>query len=103
MIVPVAEVLVPLPGTARRRALQRQLGVPVIDLLADQLLDGIDDAGAAGDRAEHVVGRMVPERQPHAAPCPIGPTVSLLVERLVRLGRAAEQFDLFPVEQAALH
>jgi hypothetical protein len=44
VVVPVAVILVPLPGSPDERLLKHHLGVVVVDLPAQELLHSVDDA-----------------------------------------------------------
>ena len=58
----------PFPGAAGARRLLHHFGMVVTAGGAEQPLDGVDHAIAAGEAAEDVVARRVPERQPGLVP-----------------------------------
>jgi len=53
----------PGPGAAGARLLDAHFGVVMIDLVAEQLFHGIDDARQPGDGAPEVFACLVPKDQ----------------------------------------
>ena len=99
--VPVAVVLMPIPGAAGLGRLQRQLGVVVIDLAAQQSLGGAHHPLAAGDRAEQVVAGVGPQhrRGETAVGIPHRHGVAPVADALVARERLAHQRDFLGIEQ----
>ena len=81
VLIPVAVILVPLPGPAHERLLEHQLRVVVIDLAAEDLLHGVHDSPRARDHAEEVVAGVVPQREPALAALGVFAAVGVLVQR----------------------
>ena len=67
VFVPVAVILVPLPGAADPRLLEDHLVVVMVDLAAQEPLHGVDDPPAADERAVDVVAQSVADREPDDA------------------------------------
>jgi hypothetical protein len=72
----------------------------VVDLAAEELFHGVDDSPRAGDDAEQVVARIVPEREPAFAALGVLAAIGVVVEGLVGLGRGDQQSRLLGIQEA---
>jgi len=100
-LIPVAVVLMPFPRAAGERLFDAHLGVPVIDLVAEELFHGINDPVAPGNRAKHIFTRFVPKHQPGDAAFGILAVIGMLFEGLIGLRCLPENVGFFRVKQTS--
>src|SRR3954454_24514603 len=100
VVVPVAVILVPLPGAADVRLLQDHLVMVVVDLAAEEELHGVDDPPAADERRVDVVVQVVVDRELDHAPLAVATACRLVGHPVVGAGDLAQQIDLLGVEEA---
>ena len=72
----------------------------MVHLVFKQLLHGVDDAFAAGDRAPQILPRLVPEHELRLAAFAVLEVVCVILERLVGLVRGVENPGFFGIKQA---
>jgi hypothetical protein len=93
ILIPIAVVLMPGPGPTGAGVLQDHLGVVMIDLATDELLDRVNDTAAAGHHAVDPLARMIPEGKAHLVALAIVARHCGMVESMVGAGGRAESCD----------
>ena len=101
VVVPVAVVLVPLPGAAAGGILGRELRLEVIDGTAEQRLGGIHHALAARREPVDAVTRAVPERNLGRTALAVRAIQYVVAHGGILLHGPPQQLGLLGVEHAA--
>src|SRR6516164_3597701 len=79
VVVPVAVVLMPLPGAAGARLLQDHLVVIVVHLAAEQRFHGIDNSPAADECTVDVILQFIVDAELYGSALPVPPAGGLPV------------------------
>ena len=101
VVVPVAVVLVPLPGTAVEGLLGGEFGVVVVDLAPKHVFHGVDHSPRARGQAIDTFSGVVPQRHAGALALGILAVVQARAQRWILLHRVAHQADLQGVKEPA--
>jgi hypothetical protein len=101
VVVPVAVVLMPLPGATDERLLRGELGLEVIDRAAEQRLHGVDHAGAAGRHAVDGIAGAVSQRDARRRTLRVEPIQQVVPYFGVLFHRSSQQAGLVRVEHGA--
>ena len=100
ILVPVPVVLVPGPCATDLGVLEDHLGMVMVNLPAQQLLDGVHYPVAAGEHPVNPVTRMIPEGQPNIVATAVVHRRRCLVHGVVMVGRLTKQTGLLGCEEA---
>ena len=93
VLIPITIVLMPGPGTADLGILENHLGVIVIGLVLEKLLDPIHHAMAAREHSIDAIAGMIPEGELHIVAGAVIPRGCRLVHGVVITGGFSEECD----------
>jgi len=104
LVVPVPEILVPLPGAAAAGLLQQHLGVRVVRLrAAHERRHSLNQRGRAAELPVRVVAEEPPECKFCVSALGVLHRDLLLVDGVVRADRGVQDVDLLRAKPAAAH
>ena len=98
IVIPVAEILMPLPRPADLRLLEHHLMVVMKNFLTDKLLHRLDDIAVAGVGAVCALGQVETKREPAGATRGVETIGGILGQGLVGAGNTEQPRHIFTGE-----